>query len=280
MKRYIAREYQKKTSFGTIREKLALAVKKRKGHLKAKTALATKRREEYLEAKDAMTDLVAITKEDAKGMSGQELESRRKYVREMVLRIKKEGLSAVVKEMERKTIPYYIRTSPLDRVSPLEIVRLIGADGKKTALYELDAERARILKLRQMSKLHKEIRLISESCEAIILKSHLKDLVENTRQKTLRQLSDWLGELLIAGKPFVGKPIEQTIDHVIYGKIFCLSPDGSWTLELFRNRNSQGTYKYCLMPDEIRTFEEYHRATKKWVESLDEYEKQEWHEIL
>ncbi|MEK6973394.1 MAG: hypothetical protein AABW72_05125 [archaeon] len=223
------------------------------------------------EAQRAANEHLILTREEAK-RRGLWPEHRRADNRKIMREVRKGGLSAVVQEMEKRRIDYHSRD-----YQPKE-VKLIKKDGSVIVLTGLDAERARIPKLKQISRLTGERRKVLGECERIIEGSDLKRLVDNTRPKTLRQLSDTIGRVLIRRKPFFGEMREYPVSNAIYGEKVSISSAGLVTIEYFRDRRLINTEEHRMKPEEIEAFKEYHGATKRWHESLNEYSKQEWAE--
>lgn len=239
------------------------------------SGLVRKRREtrrNYLEAKSAADAHVVMSKEEARRMGGDWLTRRKRDRRKLLQRVRKQGLGAVVERMEQNVIAYHTR-----QYQPEE-VKIKKRDGSVLVLRGADAERARIPKLEQIDRLSGERRRVLGQCERIIESSDLRRVVDNKRPKTLRQLADSIGRILTGKRPFVGEIRRYKIGPTNYGERFSLSSAGSWTIEHFRDERLSSTDEYRIKPEEINAFKEYYRATRKWLESLDEYSKQEWAE--
>jgi len=227
----------------------------------------------YFEARGAANTHLVMTKEEAKKMGGMQPTYRRQDKRRIMRMVRKEGLSAVVQEMEQRVMDYHTR-----QYQPKE-VRLRKKEGSVVVLTGLDAERARIPKLEQISRLIGARHKVLTQCQRIIESTDLRRIVDNTRPKTLRQLSDSIGRVLVRRKPFVGEIREDTINESTkYGERVSISSAGLVTIEHFRDKQLLNAVEHRIKPEEIQAFKEYHNATKRWHESLNEYSKQEWAE--
>lgn len=261
-------EYMKKPNFRRIGQAFGNAGRK----IAAVAAKGRERVSNYLEARRAADAHVVMTKEEARRMGGNWLAHRKRDRRELLRRVRKEGLSAVVERMEQNVIAYHNR-----KYQPEE-VKIRKKDGSVVVLTGLDAERARMPKLEQIGRLIGARHRVLTQCQRIIETTNLRNLVDNTRPKTLRQLSDRIGRVLVRRKPFFGEMHEFPVNDAIYGEKVSISSAGLVTTEHFRDRRLTDTEEHRIKPNEIEAFKEYHRATKRWLESLNEYSKQEWAE--
>lgn len=224
----------------------------------------------YFEARSAANKNVVMSRAEARRMGGMWPEYRKEDKRKIMRRVLREGLSAVVHEMEQRIISYGSR-----QYQPKE-VKLRKADGSVRVLTGLDAERARIPKLKEISRLSGERQAVLRRCETVIINSKLSRVVEDLRPKPLRQFSDLLGKVFTRRRPYVEAIQEYRVNNSSYGTRFSISSAGSYTIEHFRDRLLVDTEEYRLKPEEVGEFKEYHRATRRWLDSLDEYQRQEW----